>query len=113
MITMTNRRSELRMMCADMVEVCWRERSGKSCTATALLEDISTSGACLQLEVPVPLGVEIQWMSPRQDFKGCVRYCVYREIGYFVGVEFEPASRWSKKTFTPQHLLDPHSLVGK
>jgi PilZ domain len=113
MITMTNRRSELRMMCADMVEVCWRERSGKSCTATALLEDISTSGACLQLEVPVPLGVEIQWMSPRQDFKGCVRYCVYREIGYFVGVEFEPASRWSKKTFTPQHLLDPQSLVGK
>jgi hypothetical protein len=101
------------MMCADMVEVCWSERSGKLRSAIALLEDISASGACLQLEIPVPLGVEIRWNSPRQEFKGSVRYCVYREIGYFVGVEFEPSSRWSRKTFTPQHLLDPQTLVGK
>jgi hypothetical protein len=110
---MTNRRSELRMMCADMVEVCWNERSGKRCSATALLEDICTSGACLQLEAPIPLGVELRWVSPRQEFRGYVRYCVYREIGYFVGVEFEPRSRWSKRAFTPQHLLDPQTLVEK
>jgi hypothetical protein len=65
------------------------------------------------LEIPVPLGVEIRWNSPRQEFKGSVRYCVYREIGYFVGVEFESTSRWSKKTFTPQHLLDPQTLLGR
>jgi len=112
-IVMRERRSELRMMCADMVEVCWNERSGRLRHATALLEDISTSGACLQLEGPIPLGVEIRWMSPRQEFKGHVRYCVYREIGYFAGVEFEPQSRWSKKNFRPQHLLDPQSLVEK
>jgi hypothetical protein len=101
------------MMCADMVDVCWNERSGKQHRATALLEDISASGACLQLEVPVPLGDEIRWMSPRKEFRGTVRYCVYREIGYFVGVEFEPASKWSRKTFTPLHMLDPLTLVGK
>ena len=101
------------MMCADMVEVYWNERSGKRNTATALLEDISTSGACLQLERPVSLGVEMRWVSPHQEFRGNVRYCVYREIGYFVGVEFQHSSRWSKKTFTPQHLLDPQTLVGK
>jgi hypothetical protein len=101
------------MMCADMVEVSWNERNGRSRTATALLEDISTSGACLQLEAPIPLGLELRWISPRQEFKGYVRYCVYREIGYFVGVEFQPCSRWSKKAFTPQHLLDPLTLVGK
>ncbi len=100
-------------MCADMVNVSWHERSGKSCNATALLEDISTSGACLQLEVPVPLGVEIRWKSPRREFKGSVWYCVYREIGYFVGVEFETRSRWSKKAFMPQHFLDPQTLLGK
>ena len=99
------------MMCADMVEVCWTERGGQLRRATALLEDISTSGACLQFEAAIPLGVEIHWTSPRQEFKGYVRYCVYREIGYFVGVEFESTSRWSKKAFTPQHLLDPQSLV--
>jgi hypothetical protein len=41
-----------------------------------------------------------------------VRYCVYREIGYFAGVEFEPQSKWSRKTYKPQHLLDLQQLVG-
>ena len=99
------------MMCADMVEVLWEERSGKLRRATALLEDISATGACIQLEMPVPLGVEIWWTSPKQEFKGWVRYCIYREIGYFAGVEFESKSRWSKSAFMPRQLLDPQTLV--
>lgn len=101
------------MMCADMVDVCWNEPSGKLRNTTALLEDISSSGACLQLEAPIPLGTEIRWMWPRKEFRGYVRYCVYREIGYFVGVEFEADTRWSQKAFKPQHLLDPQTLVEK
>ena len=81
--------------------------------AVGLLEDISASGACLQLESAVPLGVEIVWKSPKQQFSGRVRYCVYREIGYFVGVELDSSSRWSKKAFKPQHLLDLQLLLEK
>jgi hypothetical protein len=108
---MDERRSETRMMCADMVEVRWRDRSGKECRAIAILEDISASGACLQLELPIPLGVEIQWDATRHQFQGHVRYCVYREIGYFVGVEFDASFKWSKKAFRPKHFLDPQTLV--
>ena len=100
------------MLCADMVEILWKDRSGKKCRATALLEDISSYGACLQLETPVPLGVEIGWDAPAQFFAGYVRYCVYREIGYFVGVEFSKSSRWSKRTYAPQHLLDLEQLAA-
>ena len=57
------------------------------------------------------LGSEIHWESPRQQFNGYVRYCVYREIGYFVGVEFTMASRWSRKMYKPQHLLNPQRLL--
>jgi hypothetical protein len=106
------RRSEARVLCADMVEVWWRDRDGTLNTATALLEDIAGSGACLQLEAPLPLGVEIGWDSPKQSFTGRVRYCVYREIGYFAGVEFNEATRWSKKNYSPQHLLDLESLAA-
>lgn len=108
---MEERRTEVRMLCADMVEVCWRERSGRVRQATAVLEDISPSGACLQLEAPVPLGVQLGWRSPKQEFTGRVRYCVYREIGYYVGVEFSEDSRWSKQAYKPQHLLDPKKLM--
>lgn len=99
------------MLCADMVEVCWKEPTGKKRRAMGLLEDISPSGACLQLETSVPRGVEIRWESPKHEFTGRVQYCVYREIGYFVGVEFDLKSRWSKKTYKPQHLLDLQRLV--
>ena len=105
------RRSEARVLCADMVDVWWRDQTGELRRATALLEDIARSGACLQLESPLPLGVEIGWDSPRQSFTGRVRYCVYREIGYFAGVEFSESSRWSKKNYHPQHLLDLERLA--
>ena len=111
MTSMQERRSEVRMLCADMVEVRWQDRAGKTRRTTGLLEDISPSGACLQLETPAPLGVEIRWESPKREFTGRVLYCVYREIGYFVGVEFDSNSKWSKRAYKPQHLLDLQRLM--
>jgi len=101
------------MLCADMVAASWKDKTGRELKATALLEDISACGACLQFESEVPLGVILHWSSPKQEFEGSVRYCVYREIGYFVGVEFAPKSRWSKKGYKPQHLLDLQKLVER
>jgi ribulose bisphosphate carboxylase small subunit len=99
------------MLCADVVEACWTAKEGQTERANALLEDISPSGACLQFETAVPPGVTLRWRCAAQEFSGQVRYCVYREIGYFVGVEFEPQSRWSKKAYKPMHLLDLQQLV--
>jgi hypothetical protein len=107
---MDERRIEPRLMCADMVEVFWRDRAGKRCHAMALLEDIAPSGACLQLETPVPAGAVVEWHSPKREFRGKVCYCEYREIGYFAGVEFIASSKWSKSAYRPQHLFDPRRL---
>ena len=103
---------EARLLCADMVEVWWKPPSGKPQRAIGLLEDISPSGACLQLEVEAPVGSEICWRSPKQEFRGRVRYCEYRETGYFVGVQFAAGSRWSRSSYEPQHLLDMEELMG-
>jgi hypothetical protein len=108
---MQERRTEARIMCADMVEIDWRDSSGKRRHAMALLEDISPSGACLQLETPLPAGANIEWKTERREFRGSVRYCVYREIGYFAGIEFSPSSRWSKAAYRPQHMFDPRRLL--
>ncbi len=43
------------MLCADVIEVSWKEGSKRQ-QAIGLLEDISQSGACLQMEGPVPMG---------------------------------------------------------
>jgi len=105
------RRSEARLLCADMMTIRWKDPAGYPRKATALLEDISRSGACLQLEGPVPLGTGLEMDCGKRHLSGSVRYCVYREIGYFVGVEFTAGSQWSVKQFRPQHLLDLQRLA--
>ena len=99
------------MMCADLVDVRWRDKSGRSRRAVANLEDISASGVCLQVDVQVPLTTVVRISYPQGEFLGVVRYCQFKEIGYYLGVQFEGGSKWSKMRFKPQHLLDPRRLV--
>jgi len=108
---MFDRRIEPRMLCADMVNVQWKDKGGRLRRGIANLEDISLSGACLQVEDPIPLQTDVRITYPKGELAGKVRYCVYREIGYFLGVEFEAGHRWSSRHFRPQHLLDPRRLV--
>lgn len=110
---MQERRSEARLLCADVVRVSWKTPHSKAHKTSALLEDISASGACLQTEAPIPVGAQVYWRSPKKEFRGTVRYCEYQEIGYFVGVEFDTGSKWSRKVFKPQHLLDLEKLRAR
>lgn len=101
------------MLCADIVDVRWREKSGRSRRAVANLEDISLSGACIQLETQIPTSTFVRISYPKGEFSGVVRYCMFKEIGYFVGIQFDAGCKWSKNSFKPLHLLDPRTLVRK
>jgi hypothetical protein len=101
------------MLCADLVDIRFKEPTGRSKRVVANLEDISLSGACLQLDREIPLGTLVRISYPKGEFTGVVRYCVFREIGFFVGLQFEPGIKWSKDDFKPLHLLDPRSLSPK
>ena len=108
---MRERRVKSRMMCADMVDICWKDTGGRTRRSTALLEDISHHGACLQLEREMPLETELSIEHASTRMSGRVRYCVYREIGYFLGIEFAEDSKWTERKFRPQHLLNLEKLV--
>ena len=110
---MHNRRIEPRMLCADLVDMQWKDKNGRTRRAVANLEDISLSGACVQVDKPIPLNTTVRLSYPKGDLQGKVCYCVYREIGYFLGIEFEAGCRWSLRQFRPQHLLDPRRLVTR
>jgi hypothetical protein len=109
----TDRRIEARILCADLVDIQWRDPNNRSCRAVANLEDISLSGACLQVERPVPLESAIRITYPNGELPGRVKYCIFREIGYFLGIEFNLGTRWSKQSYPPQYILDPRTLVVK
>lgn len=109
---MRDRRIEPRLLCADLIDVWWEDASGSIKTAIANLEDISNSGVCLQVDAPVPCDTLLHIEHPRMDCEGRVCYCVFRETGYFVGVQFAAGFRWEESLFRPQHLLDLRDLVA-
>ncbi|MEO7652242.1 MAG: PilZ domain-containing protein [Bryobacteraceae bacterium] len=110
---MIRERSEARMLCAELVNIRWKDKSGRGHKTTAILEDISSAGACLQLDSPVPVSTIIFIHHPKGKLQGIVKYCVYRDIGYFVGLQFDPESKWSPKQFQPEHMLDLPRLLAR
>lgn len=101
---------ETRLLCADMVEVEWTDSQGVLKISTALLEDISSMGVCLQLETPLPLFAVVLVNLNGIHTQAMVRYCSWKEIGYFAGLTFAPGARWSRERFQPKHLTNPFSL---
>ncbi|MDQ2900082.1 MAG: hypothetical protein M3Y07_09810 [Acidobacteriota bacterium] len=110
---MPERRLEGRLLCADVVSVEWKDKSGWNRANDALLEDISPSGACLQADSPIPARSHVRIRVRDAVVEGEVRYCTFREIGYFVGIEFPTEHRWSKRLFRPKHLFDVQRLVAR
>ena len=101
------------MLCADLVDVRWKDKTGRSRRTLANLEDISLSGACVQVDKQIPLNTPVSITYPRGALSGVVRYCHFREIGYYIGIQFEPGTRWSQRSYKPRHLLDPRRLVRR
>jgi hypothetical protein len=110
---MKERRTDPRLLCAELVQVVWKDQSGHQCRRVANLEDISLTGICLQLESRVPEGTLLSMQYGDGQLVGTVRYCVFRDQAYFLGIRFEEGCRWSTRHFRPEHLLDPRELVDQ
>lgn len=108
---MQERRIDSRLLCADLVETIWMDATGRPQRQVANLEDISLCGICLQTETQVATGTRITMSYGDGELIGTVRYCVLRDGGYFLGIQFEEGCRWSTQHFRPQHLVDPRELV--
>ena len=107
---MQERRIDDRLLCADLVEVCW-EQAGRQHRRVANLEDISLCGVCLQMEKKIEPESRVVIRYGDGALCGVVRYCAYREMGFFIGVELAGDSRWSTQHYKPEHLLDPRELL--
>lgn len=108
---MQERRTDTRLLCADLVDVIWTDESNRQHRRVANLEDISLCGLCLCAEVPLPEGTEVRVHYGDGELVGVIRYCVFRDIGFVLGIEFHEGCRWSTQHFRPQHMIDPRQLV--
>jgi hypothetical protein len=102
---MSERRSKQRNLCSDLVELFWSDRLGWPHRAEAVLEDISPTGACVQVESVVPVNAELALRLGQLGLPAIVRYCTLVDGSYFVGIEFSPEKGWSPEEYDPKHIL--------
>jgi hypothetical protein len=110
---MAEQRAEPRFLCSDLVRLGWSDGAQRERRETVVLENISTSGACVQAEVTVPEGTRVHMVCGKAEFRGYVRSCYRRDDGYFIGIQFDEDSKWSKSKFRPEHLLDPRRVKAR
>ncbi len=101
---MERRRKEDRSLCAELLEIRWKD-NGVDHAAFVTLEDISSAGLCLGTEVPIAPETRLVIKYPKGKYEGHIKYCKSDELGYLVGVEFDPGYTWSRRQFRPSHLL--------
>lgn len=98
-------RKEERSLCAELLEIHWKDDKHAEHNEFVTLEDISPTGLCLGSETPIPIETKLVIRYPKGKYEGRVRYCQADELGYQVGVQFEPGYYWSPRQFRPSHLL--------
>ena len=104
---MNERRVTPRMPCAEPVQLQWSDEAGRARMAIADLTDISLTGASLQLERPIPLRTQLRFTFSGQELTGTVRHCVLRELGYAIGLEFDPGCQWNERARPRKQLAYP------
>ena len=101
---MKQKRQQDRNLCADLVQVGWKQEDESRHTEWATLEDISYGGACVKLDDAIPPETIVSLRFPKDSCKARVKYCVADHGGFLIGVEFEDY-RWSRSKYKPQHLV--------
>jgi hypothetical protein len=110
---MSERRAKQRSLCSDIVELFWSDRLGWPHRAKAVLEDISPTGACVQVEALIPMNVELALRLGEIGLPAIVKYCTLIGGSYFVGVEFAAGTQWQEEEYTPKHIFQWPTLADE
>jgi hypothetical protein len=105
---MKERWSENRILCADLVEVCWSDKTGQSCTAIANLEEMSVNRAHLVLDAAVPSGATLRLHMAQGDITARVRDCRHEpDFGFALVIQLPKKCRWKSQL---RHIFNPRGL---
>jgi hypothetical protein len=95
-----------RNWCSELVSIVNVTRRGVSQSVTGNLEEIGERSAVVLTDCPLPVASRVHIACREHVLRGITKSCeLHRELGYFVEIELAPASRWSRRWFSPLHLL--------
>lgn len=95
-----------RLWCSELVDIVNVTRNGVAESIAGNLEEIGVRSALVLAERPLPTGSRVHIACRGHVLRGATTNCEFHdELGYFLEIELAPASRWSRRWFSPRHLL--------
>lgn len=67
--------------------ISWGDQQGMVHTLPARIEDMSASGACIRVKIPIEIGTRINVKWCRGEFSGTTKYCRPNDWEYLVGMQ--------------------------
>jgi hypothetical protein len=96
----------LRNFCSQLVSVIPSEERVPQAAISGNLEEIAESTALVLAENFIRPGTKVSIDCNLRQLRGVAESCVLNEwLGFFVEIRLDADSRWSRRWFTPQHLL--------
>ena len=93
-------------LCSELVSLHYVDAAGRSQRTTANLEEIGPNCASLLVEARIPRGALTTIETQGQRLQGYARGAVHEApLGWFVDVKLSPGSSWSRRRYSPEHLL--------
>lgn len=101
------------VMCSEIVSLHLQSRKGQERELKVNLEEIWSSGALFQTDLPIRPFTSLWFAGGSYEFRGHVIARTFvRGLGYFVEMRFHPSCVWSEQEYCPQHLFNPLVLLG-
>jgi PilZ domain len=102
--SMTERRSQPRLLDADLVMVGWEENSTKL-NQLGSVHDVSPGGLGVLVSHALPVGTSVTISYGEGELNGIVRHNSQLIDGHFMGIEFAENSKNSTLHFQPELLV--------
>ena len=101
------------MLCSEILNLHLRSRAGREREVKVNLEEIWSSGALLLTDVSIRPFTSLWFAGGGFEFRGeAIARTLFRGLGYFIEMRFQPGCAWSEQKYRPKHLFNPLVLLA-
>jgi hypothetical protein len=101
------------MLCSEILNLHWQSGCGCERILKVNLEEIWSSGALFQTDVPIRPSTSLWFVGGGCEFQGrVIARSLLRGLGYFIEMRFHASCTWSEQKYRPKHLFNPLVLLA-
>jgi hypothetical protein len=101
------------VMCSEILSLHLQSREGRERELKVNLEEIWSSGAVFQADVPIGPFTSLWFAGGGCEFRGqVIARALLLGLGYFIEMRFHPGCVWSERKYRPKHLFNPADLLA-